>query len=272
MDLFTIFRILARRWYVGLPLVAITAVSMFGFWRQADPSYQSQASILLVAEQRPGAAQEDVKNPLLSVGNPALAVMASTVQTLMTNPAVKKAIHLEVPAGTYSVDIESEKTPVLTITASGPTASTASHTMDSVLETLDGQLTALQRDFVANSQEVLQARTLVAPDKPSVQYTRIIRTLVVLGVLGLMAAMSLAILVDGTVASRRDGRRTAGVTRDAKHEEARSVSEDRGHGDEAVASNLIHPEGRRRPPSEKAQFVATTIEDQRSWSPARRGR
>ena len=235
MDLFTILGTCLRRWYVVLPVLAISGYFAMQAYQQVEPQYTASTSIVILPSQPvPGApANTDVPtldNPYAGSGGPKLA--AAVLSKNINSSAFRDRLGLSADNTATFTSTVAQAQPIITVdaTASSPEA---------VLSTLDG-VTVASRIVLDEFQAVAEApeakRYLVAAAVPASDATDITpsrwRTAGAILVIGTALAALLAVAVDAALSSRRkddekvDG---AGPGSPEPLEPATATSEDADH-------------------------------------------
>ena len=259
MDLFTILGTCLRRWYVFLPVLAISGYFAMQAYQQVEPLYSASTSIVILPSQPlPGAPDEadtlTLDNPYAGSGGPKLA--AAVLAKNIDSSTFRDRLGLTPDDTSIFESTVAQTQPIITVdaTASSPEA---------VISTL-GAVTIAARVVLDDFQAVAEApeakRYLVAAAVPPSAATDVTpsrwRTAGAILVVGAGLAALLAVALDAALRARR---------RNAELSRARSVA---GSGptiatapgeNEVLASDLepiasFAPEG--EPPLEPAESDA----------------
>jgi hypothetical protein len=205
MDLLTTFKILGRRWYVWVPIVAVTAIALIGLYPRLHPEYEATGSVLLLA---PATTTESVQgkpetvrvNPLLQ-SNPWLPNTAEILAVYASTSAVRHNIEAQGDVVDYTVTVDS-RAPIITVQDRAKTEIAAIQSVQDLLALIQDRLGGLQGALGAPSNALVSARVLTVSTSPTILRGSVYRTLFLVGLAGLILAASLALTVDGVMATR----------------------------------------------------------------------
>jgi hypothetical protein len=196
-----------RRWYVFILVLAIAAYAAVGAFRTADPVYNSSVtvtvlpSVSLLRERAAAGAGES------GLGNPFGLTATTTLAALLAD---------EINTGGISLPPEADDA-VLTAVTNEQYLRTF-FTVESLADSSEGVLAALAA-VVQQSPEIVSEVQLIAgspseqlftvlqtrnPTTPTVDYPDRARTVVGLGLAGLLLATLMSVTIDSLVVSRRD--------------------------------------------------------------------
>jgi len=197
---------LARRWYVTVIALLLTAFSAIAVFEHVSPQYESQASILLVPGSKivaPGA------NPLLYLGGLTQA-RDVLVSSLTSSKSTIKIVN-DFPLASISIGPDASSSgPMLAVSVESPSASMSQNAIGAVLASIPTELTALQHAVGAPSDARIHSLVVAKTRTPlALQKTRIRATVGAIGV-GLVITVLSAGFVDALLTPRklRTGRRS----------------------------------------------------------------
>jgi hypothetical protein len=233
MDVFTAAGAALRRWYVTLPIIALSAFVGYQQFQAVEPLAEASASILVLPATAPANDEENLRarqNPLLS-GGVGLARQV-LVQTL--NSGQVQRDFRQDGAQRPFIASTSRDSPFVTISASGPDAAAVVQTVDTVAAGANDVLRDLQLDLGAQDAGLFRTVQPFPPGGASLIQPERNRTLIALLVGGSALAVVTAVLVDNLLSVRasRRGRRRLGAGGDPK-------------ADEVESSSTVSAEGRR---------------------------
>ncbi|WP_407344412.1 hypothetical protein [Pengzhenrongella phosphoraccumulans] len=212
MDLFTILGTCLRRWYVVLPVLAISGYFAMQAYQQVEPQYTASTSIVILPSQPVAGAPASestptLDNPYAGSGGPKLA--AAVLSKNINSSAFRDRLGLAPDDSSTFASTVAQAQPIITVDATG--ASPAA-----VLGTLDSVTTASRvvlDEFQAVADAPAAKRYLVAAAVPASDATDITpsrwRTAGALLVIGTALAALLAVAVDAALRSRRKGEEPA---------------------------------------------------------------
>lgn len=165
MDSLSVLRILLRRWWLTVPLLAIGAAGVLHYHSTLRPTFASQATILV---QPPSVLVTDsglkATNPLL-LSEPKSTVIALT--GVLDSPSYRNAVAGE-SFGSYTLLQQGSE---LQITGTSKDPAIALATTRHLVELFQQRLSALQKSLHVNPAQLLQAREILAPTTPLNQGT-----------------------------------------------------------------------------------------------------
>ncbi|MGV8968638.1 MAG: hypothetical protein ACOH2F_20450 [Cellulomonas sp.] len=249
MDLFTILGTCLRRWYVVLPVLAITGFFAMQAYQQVEPQYTASTSIVILPSQPVAGAPANadtptLDNPYAGSGGPKLA--AAVLSKNINSSTFRDQLGLAAgDTSTFSSSV-AQAQPIITVDATGSSPA-------AVLSTLDG-VTAASRVVLDQFQAVAEApeakRYLVAAAVPASDATDITpsrwRTAGAILVIGIALAAILAVSVDAAMRSRRRGEeQTDGSAPESPEpvEPAMATTEDDEFDPDEESSDLPDPDG-----------------------------
>lgn len=208
MDLWTVVKVVVRRWYAVLPVLVLTGAFAYQI-DKAPPTYEANASVLLVApNSTTGATGATVKQNSFLIFSGSLNITASAVSRILNDSEVR-ASYAE--AGLLpDFEIGSDPSiPLIGVTATGSDGKVVVATVKRVLTDVSAQLQTLQDQAEAPADARIGVRELVNPDTADSLRGDVGRTMATVGALGLLLAAAVALTIEGLVTRRRPGQRLA---------------------------------------------------------------
>lgn len=196
MDVWRITLAALRRWYVLLPLLALTGVIAVTMGNRVAPEYEGRAAGMLT----PARAETEVANPYGSVtgANEALGIV------LNSNEVRGAVAEQGLPAG-YEVGAAARST-ILQLTTRAATPEEATATAQAVLDLAVQELSARQTEAGLPPQGQITLSVLESPSVTSVVDTGAVRAQAVVVVLGGALSLLVAVLFDDIVGLWRRAR------------------------------------------------------------------
>jgi hypothetical protein len=197
MDFWELLAVMVRRWYVTLPILALTAVLAVTMPARVDPTYRASGTVVLV---EPAGNAADL-NPVASAG---LNANANALATIATLPDAQSDVAEAGLSTQYTVESDGS---VLVIEAGGATPNEAAETVQFVEQLLTERLNQQQENVGAPVESYLTVVPLIAEPVavPVYDDQRRVRILVV--VAGVLLAAMAAVGVEGLAVRRRTRRR-----------------------------------------------------------------
>jgi hypothetical protein len=192
VDLWQVLGVVMRRWWVVLPLLALTGhvadASRSGFAFE----YQTEASVVFIR-----GSGEFPTNPLQNTGLAAVAM-----KIVLESSDVRGQVSVPGPARAYEVTL-TPRSSILSFSVRGRTPGEAVLGGEEVLDILDGQLLAHQMELGVPERNRTVTQVLDAPDSTLPLTGDRRKTLVGVLTLGVAATLTVAVLVDDLLLRRR---------------------------------------------------------------------
>lgn len=245
-----------RRWYVALPLGIATVIGAFIVRTGVQPGFTVTASALVLppsstlVQSGDGSVRVQPVNPFLSFTT-STSTAASALSILASQPAFIDRVTGGEPLSAYLVTVQPRE-PILNVSIESKNKGQALAVGRQVLSDLSRELERQQAG--SGPEQQLTLGVLAEPTVSSVDSSQLRAFAIALAV-GLLITLSVAIAVDGAVASNRSGgRRRRGTNKslpspawEASSPSATGVtgsqSEHRERGEEAESSGI--PESSR---------------------------
>jgi hypothetical protein len=198
MDFWMTIRVLLRRWYIALPVFAVSLGLAGGVFFSVSAQYESTATIVLTspssgARVGAGGSQSGEKiNPLLAFDG-SLTTSAQIVIETLKDPAILKQYENVdgAPAG-IAVGNGQLAGPFIVVVVTAATAEGATRTAGSVLELARKQLAARQESLQAPASTYIRADSIVNPTPGKALIGGKVRYASVALLLGLIAGLTAA--------------------------------------------------------------------------------
>ena len=242
MDLFTILGTCLRRWYVVLPVLAISGYFAMQAYQQVESEYTASTSIVILPSQPlPGADPKvdtpTLDNPYAGSGGPKLA--AAVLSKNINSSAFRDRLSLAPGDTSTFASTVSPQQPIITVDATASSPEAATSTLDAV--TVSSRVVLDEFQAVAEAPEA--KRYLVAAAVPAGAAVDVTpsrwRSAGAILVVGAALAALLAVGFDAALRSRR---------RDEKLEDTGPDEVDPDPSPPAKNAPLDEPD-----PAEKAQ-------------------
>lgn len=242
MDLWELLKVMARRWYVVVPVLIVTAIVAITLPPTIDPEYRASGTMILVGPA--GTAAE--LNPFLTAG---LGTNAEASAIVVQSPNSKAVVAEQGLSTDYEVQADG---PVLVITASAESPSQAVDTVTFVEELLNAQLVDLQTQAAVPAEAQLSVVPLIPEVVATPVYQSRLRVTILTVVIGVLTAVLVAMAVEGLSRHRSGARRP--------RRESRRSRESR----RPPAAESAQPA--RATPAPEADNVTTSAPDERELS------
>jgi len=202
VDLWDFFKVLVRRWYLTVPLLAVTAFMASNAAKGVEPTYTASVSGVFLEPAVALPADQLSPNPWAQAG---VGTTASAVVDSIMNPVAQSAVVADGFSGEYTVLLASRSV-LFTVYAPAPTPEEATATLNHIIDLLQEDLQEKQSQYnVPDDQQILIQIT----SGKSLVTTRdgLQRVVAVVAGLGVVATATFVIIVDSilTRRSRRKG-------------------------------------------------------------------
>jgi hypothetical protein len=222
MDLWDLTRLLFRRWYFSLPMLALSIMTVVLAGNFVHPDYKATGHLLLIPAPGPPVAKDEKPrppNPWLNLGLDSLgnaAILKVTDQVTLAN-LVKDGL-------TDSVTVLMDQhSPILIVEAVGPSPAVATSTVQRVISLLVSDIQAEQRRYGAAPQDTITTLTLTDGSDVEIVTSKVKRVLIVAAGLALLLSTAVTIALDAWL--RRRARKRLALA-----EEAELAAEESGAG------------------------------------------
>lgn len=210
MDLFDVVRSCFRRWYVLLPLLAITVWFAYDAYNAAKPVYYSNAVIgfappsTRIDQSAPGAPV--LRNGLLDIGGAPL--VANMTAMGLSEPSVKERVVAGGGQGDYvsrmfPVPPTMPQLPLIMVEAGGSDPTDPTTTLELVIAQADDTVKALQRQADVPESQMVRPFTVSPPSTPKAGMPSRTRSTIAVFVAGAGLSVLLAVLVDVLLQRRK---------------------------------------------------------------------
>ncbi|WP_147918507.1 hypothetical protein [Ruania zhangjianzhongii] len=227
MDVWRITLAALRRWYILLPLLALTGWGAWTAGNGIQPEYEAQATIMLT----PGTAATEVPNPYggLEEANQAVGIVLNSTESRAQ--IVEQGLSTE-----YEVVPESRST-IMYFTVRADDPETAVTTGVALIDMVEAELTARQSAAEVPSSSQYGIDVLAPPSVLEAIYDGKLRVQAIIGILGASVALVVAVLFDDIVGLVRRRRRR----RKARADELVDSAEEARTDDGAERANEVDP-------------------------------
>jgi capsular polysaccharide biosynthesis protein len=220
MDLWTIIKIVVRRWYLSVPLLLLTGAVGYQAVSSAAPLYQTTATVLLVVNSQvpptaggpvtPGASAK--LNPYLSF-NGSLSITANAVAHVIADDAHRKVFADRGLQADYKLTPATE-IPGVIVDVTGPDAVKVAETGRLAVNEMHDLLGTFQDEAGVPADQRIEMKILDAPTAAAQLQPKTARLVAGIGAVGLVMTMGLVLLAESLANARRSRRRATAGARD----------------------------------------------------------
>ncbi|NED95089.1 hypothetical protein G1H11_07155 [Phytoactinopolyspora alkaliphila] len=196
MDVWRITVAALRRWYILLPLLALTGYAVTQAGTQQDPEYEARASAMLT----PARVLSEIPNPYSSLNGAqeALAIVLNSTET-------RRSIASEGLAGHYEVKA-APRSSIFQVVTRAESRQAAEEISSAVLNKASEELESRQSDAGLPERAHYSIEVLESPSVTGVVENSQLRVQAVVGVLGASLALLIAVMFDDMVGIFRRAR------------------------------------------------------------------
>ena len=213
MNLNTLLRVVLHHKIVVSAVIVITISTAWGFWVSVLPSYKADATVWVIPPDR--ATDGTQINPLQGLSAKSNDIVARALALSVNSAEWRRPLVAQGFAGDYIVDDGDGTSPILAITVEADDRDVAIASRDAVVSAISSELSQVQDELGVASEDRFVARPItVLPAR--VQYGSRDRLVASTVLLGLLAAIAFALLLDAFERSRQRPapRRRGEVSRD----------------------------------------------------------
>ncbi|MFC8507783.1 O-antigen ligase family protein [Streptomyces sp. NPDC057411] len=208
MSIAEIFRVLAGRWYVMVPLTLLSLVAGGYLYTTVPVTYESQSQLALLNSSR-------VAKPAPSYGNPLAYASGSLIGTAdvliraLQSPETARLLQGRGITDEYAVDFAAQaEGPLLTLTVKGEDRAKVLDETRKITDYAAEQLLVLQEEARVPDGYYVRSARIVPPQKPVSQPKSRYQKVAAVVVFGITAAFLLSFVIETWAAARR---RTRGL-------------------------------------------------------------
>lgn len=198
MDVWRITVASLRRWYILLPLLALTGLAAFAVGDGVRPQYQVTATAMLV----PGTTQSEIANPY------SISEQTTTALSIVLNNSESRGQIAERGLGSEYETTARPRTTILDFSVLGATPEVGLETGQAVFELAQQELAERQGAAGVPTSAQVSVQILQPPTVSEVVEEGKLRNMAIVGILGAAVSLLVAVLFDDLVGLiRRSARR-----------------------------------------------------------------
>lgn len=233
MDVWRITVAALRRWYVLLPLLALTGLAAYTAGEGVQPQYEVTATAVIV----PGAVESEVANPYGGLDD-----TASVLSIVLDSNESRSQVEGRGLDPGYEVSTGSRNA-IVSVTVLSDSEELALATGDGVLELARQELDERQQAAGITAEARIQLEVLQSPALSEVVTEGKLRNMAIIGVLGAAVSLLVAVLFDDIVGLLRRWLHRRAAARHPAPESAAAPAEDSADAAEDTADAAGEPAG-----------------------------
>jgi hypothetical protein len=230
LDFAELFRVLARRWRVSVPVLLLTVLALAGAYRAWPTTYQSTAELSLIGSQSLAAQPGNGDNPYLPVGG--LAPLASILAGNLSSDQTLQQLNSRGVTGTFTAVVPPFAAgPFVSLSLAAKNPSAVGESMPIVVRFAEQRLIQIQESGSLKTppRGLIRAVVIAPSSSPSPVLKKKLEVLAGVAIIGLS---SLFLVSFG--AEARAVRRRSKLNNSSSHEKPASRTSrqgDRSHRD-----------------------------------------
>ena len=217
MNLWAVLRVTWRRWYVFLPLLALTLAAAVTIPKTSAPTYTVQSTVLVQpplqshdTDPATGKTTTRTLNPLtLNRGD--MTPVAQSLERIMATPHVAQALVDSHFDGGFSVAQTSNNEPVLRVLSTDKDESAALKASQKLFDVMTAELDQRQKPFLDDPTQRITLAFITQPEVTDIARVSKWRIGAAIIAAGLLFALLISVLADAALqgrSRRRPGRAT----------------------------------------------------------------
>ena len=201
MDVMGVFGTLRKRWFLALPLLALTLAATAALWARPGP-YQSESQVVLLPSEKISKPNGD--NPYLSFVD-SITLTADLVRREMIDPRTVQTLADHGFLSSYQVvDDPATAGPVLDITATGKNKTSVEQTLRAATAEISTKLASMQAGVKQSSQ--ITSEVVSLDPHATLMISKKARTVVVALGIGIVLMLAIPQIADANLTRRRQRR------------------------------------------------------------------
>jgi len=206
VDVWGAILVLARRFYITVPLLALAVGGAYMYTRGIAPEYHSTASIVLIGPTAPtDKAAPPPVNPYVTLGT---ATVATTIQLDTASAQTLSQIAAAGNSTNFTVSGVS-RTSIVTIEATAKTPHQATSTANQLVSIIKADLATRQKPYAPNPADQITVQVLSPAQVATADTTSRTKSEAIMIGVALVIAILLTLVIDAILNSRQRRRTPA---------------------------------------------------------------
>lgn len=204
MDIWESAKVLARRWYIVVPILSVFALAAILIGGQVDPEYRASASMVILPQNTDEGALFQPRtaggpsNPLDYLGG---QTTLTSLQLIVTTQETRSELAAAGFSPSYSIEVDA-RDPLMLIEVLDRDPFVVQETVTELTIRVQEELDTLQATVNAPDSELLEIQVLSQNQVPTEDYGARMRIRIILIVLGILLASGAALLTDAWFTGR----------------------------------------------------------------------
>lgn len=197
MDLLDLLKLVARRWYVAVPIVIVTLAAAVALGSAIQPEYNTTATVILVPPTTSAATPANGATP--APGNPWLRIgetqMAQAVQIAVSSGETRQKVVAAGGDAAYEITLVTRSS-IMTVEISSETNAKALATVEAVTKLISEEVVAQQAKYKPKAGEEISTQVLDAGLNVTPSRSNVLRAQIVVLAIGLLLMAAAVVAYD----------------------------------------------------------------------------
>jgi hypothetical protein len=202
MDLLDLLKLVARRWYVAVPIVIVTLAAAVALGSAIQPEYKTTATVILVP---PTTSADPGNGATPAPGNPWLRIgetqMAQAVQIAVSSGETRQKVVAAGGDAAYEITLVTRSS-IMTVEISSESSAKALATVEAVTKMISAEVVAQQAKYKPKAGEEITTQVLDAGLNVTPSRSNVLRAQIVVLAVGLLL-MAAAVVAYDAIARRK---------------------------------------------------------------------
>jgi hypothetical protein len=203
VDVWGAILVLVRRFYITVPLAAITLFGAYMFAHSIQPEYQATSSMILLGPPTPAKGVVVPSNPIAGLGT---SGVLTTLQIDMSSPQVAAEVAASGNSTNYTIG-NVTKTSILTLTSTASTPARAVAGANQLASLVQADLANRQNPYTTDKAFQMTAAMLAPAQLATADTSSRTKTIAIVGALAVIVTILVVLVIDATLVSRNRKRR-----------------------------------------------------------------
>ena len=212
MSLVGLVQVMLRHWVVTVAILVITVSTGVGFWVSVEPEFEADAVVVVFPSGRTNI--DELENPLEQLSSRSNSIVATVISHNVNSVRWRDDLVLEGFERRYLIDAGDGSTPTISISVTSDDRTLAAASRDRLMQALVEELEAMQDELGVTVEDRFTLYPLTV-DPARALYGSRDRLVIGTTLLGIMAAIGVALVLDSIARSRGRSRTLQGVADEA---------------------------------------------------------
>ncbi len=209
MDFWDLTKLLARRWYLAVPILVVTAIAALMTLHSVKPSYIGDTHVQMVPPVPPKTSNgldATQHNPWLNLG---VAALGNAAAVTIQDGSVLDDLKNRGESDDFTAILD-DSSPLLTIEVVGDSPAQVIKTAADLTQRFDTAVLSLQQAYGVSNADLITTRSLDVATNIKQSNSSVNRAVIAVTGAGVIASVAFTIAIDAII--RRRARRRAGLS------------------------------------------------------------